>query len=399
MTSTVLTNIGQLVTCTGPAGTGEDSLQIISDAALEIIDGTIHQVGRASDEWVDTTTGPGTTVIDMGGRAVIPGFVDSHTHMVFAGHRIDEFVHRMSGHPYTASGISTTVEATRAASTPELQKLASQRRTGAQAQGTTTLETKTGYGLTVADEARLADIAASVADVVTFLGAHLVPTDYTNDPEGYVDLVCGEMLDAVAEKVSRIDVFLEQGAFTTDQARRILFAGKNRGLTPVIHGSQLGPGDAPALALEVEAVSIDHGTFLTDADLQLLGGSGTAVTLLPITELATQQPPPDARRIRDAGVTIALASNMNPGSGHSSSMPLAITLAVTTMHMSPADALWSATAGGAHVLRLPDRGQITPGARADIIELDAPHYAHLAYQPGMPLIRRVWQAGELVSGF
>ena len=393
MPSTLLTHIGQLVTATGAPGSGEESLGIITDAVVEVAGDRVSRVGRMSDDWVAQATKDASQVVDIEGRAVIPGFVDSHTHLVFAGDRINEFTRRMSGEAYQASGIATTVNATRAASDDELLALAEGHRQVALRQGTTTIEVKTGYGLTAAHEKLLAEVASEVADMVTFLGAHLVPEEFRENPDGYVDLVCGETLDAVAPLVSRIDVFLEHGAFTLDQARRVLTAGIDRGLTPVIHAAQLGPGGGAALAVELGAASLDHGTYLSDSDVALLAGTTTVVTVLPITELATKQPPPDARQLIEAGVTIAIASNMNPGSGHSSSMPLAIALAVTTMNMSPADALWSATAGGARALRLDDRGVIAPGARADLIELDANHFAHLAYQPGMPLIRRVWQRG------
>ena len=393
----LFTDIGQLVTATGPAGKGEQSLGIVTDAAIEVVGDRVTRVGHMSEPWVSEAKASDAEVVSVSGRAVIPGFVDSHTHLVFAGDRIGEFTARMSGEPYQASGIATTVTATRSSTDDELLALASERRRVARSQGTTTMEVKTGYGLSVEHEARLARVASAVGDVVTYLGAHLIPEEFTTDKDAYVDLVCGPMLDAVADHVSRVDVFLETGAFNADQARTILLAGKDRGLVPVIHGSQLGPGDAAKVAIEVGAASLDHGTFLTDDDVTLLAGSDTVVTLLPITELATKQPPPDAKRLLDAGITVAVASNMNPGSGHSSSMPLAIALAVTTMNMSPADALWSATAGGARALRLDDRGIIAQGSRADLIELDATHFAHLAYQPGMPLIRRVWQAGVAVS--
>lgn len=392
----LLTDIGQLTTATGEPGQGEDSLGLITDAVVEVTVDTITRVGHRGESWVTESHSSADEVVSMGHRAVIPGFVDSHTHAIFAGNRLPEFLSRMAGTPYAAGGIRTTVAATRDASDEDLREGLRHRVSRALEQGTTTMEVKTGYGLSVADEERLARIAREVVEDVTFLGAHVVPDEWADQPEGYVGLVCGEMLDAVAPHVRRIDVFLEAGAFTPDQARRILRAGSDRGLIPVLHGGQLGPGEGALIAREFGAASLDHGTYLSDTDLDVLDGSGVVVTLLPITEISTRQPPPDGRRLIERGIPVALASNLNPGSGHSSSMPLVISLAVSLMHFSPADALWSATAGGARALRRSDRGVIAPGARADLIELDADHYGHLAYQPGMPLIRRVWQAGSLV---
>ena len=332
-------------------------------------------------------------VVDVGGRAVIPGFVDSHTHLVFGGDRADEFEARMTGTPYAAGGIRRTVAATRAASDEELRTRLAGFVAELHDQGTTTFEVKTGYGLSVHDEARLARLAAEVTPEVTFLGAHVVPADYAERRDEYVDLVVGEMLRACAPHSRWIDVFCERGAFSADESRRILAAGVAHGLLPRVHGNQLGPGDGVRLAVAAGAASVDHCTYLDDADVAALAGSDTVATLLPGVEFSTRQPYPDARRLIDAGVTVALASDCNPGSSFTSSMPLMIALAVREMGMTPAEAVWAATAGGARALRRDDVGVIEPGRRADLVLLDAPTRVHLAYRPGVPLIHRVFKDG------
>jgi imidazolonepropionase len=329
----------------------------------------------------------------VAGAAVIPGFVDSHTHLVFGGDRSAEFAARMAGRPYAAGGIRTTVAATRAAGDDELRARLAGFVDELHRQGTTTFEVKTGYGLTVADEARAARLAAEVTPEVTFLGAHVVPAEYADAREAYVDLVCGEMLDACAPLCRWIDVFCETGAFTAAETRRILTAGIARGLLPRVHGNQLGPGAGVRVAVELGAASVDHCTYLDDEDIAALAGSATVATLLPGVEFSTRQPYPDARRLIDAGVTVALASDCNPGSSFTSSMPLMIALAVREMGMTPAEAVWAATAGGARALRRDDVGRIQPGARADLVVLDAPSRVHLAYRPGVPLVEAVYRGG------
>ena len=387
MTTTLITGIGELTTNdptpTDPCGT-------LLDAAVLIDGGRIAWVGPsalapAADETVDAR-----------GRAVLPGFVDSHSHLVFAGDRAAEFEARMAGQPYAAGGIRSTVRATRAAGDDELRArlrgfVAELRR-----QGTTTVEIKSGYGLSVADEERLVRLAAEVTPEVTFLGAHVVPAEYAEDPDAYVDLVVGPMLDACAPHARWIDVFCETGAFTVAQSRRILEAGIARGLAPRVHASQLGPGDGVRMAVDVGAASVDHGTFLTDADIAALAASDTVLTLLPGVEFSTRQPYPDARRLLDAGVTIALSCDTNPGSSFTSSLPFCIAIAVRDMGMTPAEAVWAATAGGAQALRRDDIGRLVPGARADLVLLDAPTRVHLAYRPGVPLVARVWKDGAPV---
>lgn len=385
--STLITNIGELTTNVGIDG---DLCGTRHDAAVLIEDGRIAWAGAASHAPEADET------VDAGGRAVIPGFVDSHSHLVFAGDRAVEFEARMAGQKYAAGGIRSTVAATRAASDEDLRARLRGFLAEMVAQGTTTVEIKSGYGLSVADEERLVRLAAEVTPEVTFLGAHVVPAEYADRPDEYVDLVVGPMLDACAPHAKWIDVFCETGAFTVAQSRRVLEAGIARGLAPRVHASQLGPGEGVRLAVELGSASVDHGTYLTDEDVDALAASDTVLTLLPGVEFSTRQPYPDARRLIDAGVTVVLACDTNPGSSFTSSMPFCIAVAVRDMGMTPAEAVWAATAGGARALRRDDVGIIAPGARADLVLLDAPTRIHLAYRPGVPLVRTVWKDGVTV---
>jgi imidazolonepropionase len=391
MTTHLITEIGQLVS-NDPHGVGDDSiLGIVTNAAVLIENDRVAWVGAAA------AAPPADAETSLHGATLIPGFVDSHTHLVFAGDRSAEFEARMDGMPYTAGGIRSTVRKTRAASDDELLSRLRTLIMELRAQGTTTVEIKSGYGLTVAHERRLLELAATVTDEVTFLGAHVVPPEFEDDPEGYVDVVVGDMLDACAPLARWIDVFCESGAFTPEQSRRILTAGAQRGLGIRMHAGQLAPGPGVRLAVELGAASVDHCTYLTDDDVSALAGSRTVATLLPGVEFSTRQPYPDARHLLDAGVTVALASDCNPGSSFTSSMPFCIAIAVRDMHMRPAEAVWAATAGGAAALNRTDVGRIAPGARADLVELAAPNYLHLAYRPGVPLVRRVWKDGAVAS--
>lgn len=374
-----------LITGIGELTTNDPELGKLRDAALVLDGETVAWAGPAAQ------APDADERLDVEGRAVLPGWVDSHTHLVFAGDRTAEFEARMAGQAYAAGGIAVTVDATRAASDEQLAANLRRHVEEAAAQGTTCLETKTGYGLTVADEARSARIAGAVADEVTFLGAHLVPPGA--DAESYVDLVCGEMLDAVAPHVRWADVFCETGAFDEAQSARVLKAAAERGLGLRVHGNQLGEGPGVRLAVELDAASVDHCTYLSHADVEALASSSTVATVLPACDLSTRQSLAPARRLLDAGATVALASNANPGSSYTTSMAFCVTTAVLQMRMTVDEAVWSATAGGARALRRDDVGYLRPGARADVHVLDAPSTTHLAYRPGVPLTHAVWRKG------
>jgi imidazolonepropionase len=380
--STLITNIGELITNADAAGPARE-------AALVLEDGVVAWTGAAAG------APAADEIVDAAGRAVLPGFVDSHAHLVFAGERGAEFAARMAGQPYRAGGIASTVAATRAA--PDEQLDANLRRLAAEmlAQGITTFECKSGYGLTVADEARSVELASRVTPEVTYLGAHVVPPEYAGDVSGYVDLVRGPMLAACAPHAKWVDVFCEAGAFGADEARAVLAAGQAAGLLPRIHANQLGYGPGVQVAVEVGAASADHCTYLSDADVEALAASATVATLLPGVEFSTRQPYPDARRLVEAGVSVAIATDCNPGSCFTSSMPFCIALAVRDMRLTTSEAIWAATAGGARALRRDDVGHLGIGARADVIMLEAPSHAYLAYRPGVPQIAAVWQAGTL----
>lgn len=390
MTSLVLDGIGLLVRpdLSGPVGT----LEVTQRAALAFADGRVAWVGAAG-------AAPACDArIDVAGRSVVPGFVDSHTHLVFGGDRTAEFRDRMAGAPYTAGGIASTVRATRAAPDEVLSARAAALAREALRSGTTTLEVKSGYGLTVADEARLVRIAATLTTEATFLGAHVVPEEYLDHPDDYVALVAGPMLDACAPHVRWVDVFCERGAFDAAATRTVLEAGARRGLGLRVHAGQLGPGPGVALACELGAASADHVTHLTGSDVDALASSGTVATLLPGAEFSTRSRYPDARRLVDAGAVVALASDCNPGTSFTTSMPLMVALGVREMHLTVEEALWAATAGGARALRRGDIGGLALGSHADAVVLDAPDPGWLAYRPGVDLVQCVVRGGTVVRG-
>lgn len=387
--TTALTNIGTLVT--NDPSLGDGPLGVRENAAVVFEDGVVAWVGDSAD------APAADTGVDLGGRAVLPGFVESHSHLVFAGERAEEFAARMSGEKYAAGGIRTTIEATRAASDDQLAANVRRLLDESLRSGSTTVEIKSGYGQSTRDELRSVQVAGRFTDEVTLLAAHVPPPEYAGRGDEYVTMAVDEMIPACAPYAKWIDVFCERGAFTVEQSRAVLAAGVAHGLIPRVHGNQLGEGPGVQLAVEMGAASVDHVTYVTDADIDALAGSSTVATLLPGADFSTRNQYPGARALIDAGVTVALGADCNPGTCYTTSLPFCIAIAVRDMHMTPAEAVWAATAGGAKALRRDDVGSLRIGARADAIALDAPSYLHLAYRPGVPLIREVFKDGVLAT--
>lgn len=389
MTTTLIDNIGLLVTNDPSNDVGDGSpLGVVRDAAMVVDASRVLWVGRRS-------SAPECDArADVDRQTVVPGFVDSHSHLIFAADRADEFVSRMAGTPYTAGGIAATLIATREASDATLRSNASRLVAEMASSGTTTVEIKTGYGLTVADETRGVAIAQSLTTESTFLGAHVVPIEYRDHRDDYVSLVGGSMLEACAPGTRWIDVFCDRGAFSVDEARVILQAGVARGLLPRLHAHQLERTGAVQLGVELDAASVDHCNHMSDADVDALAGSATVATVLPGADFSTRSPYADARRMIDAGVVVALATDCNPGSSYTTSMPFCIAVAVRDMHLTPAEALWAATAGGARALRRADIGTLAVGKQADFAVIAAPSYVHLAYRPGVALVSATWKSAR-----
>lgn len=387
MSSTLITGISQLVT---NSSVGDGDLGIVCDVAFAVEDGRVSWIGAAVD------APDADSVVDVNGRAVIPGFVDSHAHLMFAGDRAAEFSARMAGEAYTAGGIKRTMALTRAASDDDLRRHCAALIDEMAASGITHLEIKSGYGLTVADEVRAVRIAREFTEDVTLLAAHVVPPEFVDNRDSYIDLIINEMIPAVTGVARWVDVFADRGAFTIDETRKIFSAAHGFGLR--LHGNQLERGETVPLVQEFDIASIDHCTFMSDEDLNVLAASNTVATLLPGAEFSTRSPYPDARRFLDAGVSVAIATDCNPGSSFTTSMPFCLAVAVRDMHFTVDQALAAATVGGAQALRRSDAGRLTPGAPADFVVLDAPSYVHLAYRPGVNLIHQTWRDGSLVAG-
>ena len=386
MSSTAFTNIATLVT--NDPNIGEGSLGILHDATVVIEDSQIKFVGKGSQTGVDN-------VIDCSGKTLLPGFVDSHTHLIFAGDRSQEFSARSRGEKYTAGGITTTVAATRHASNVELQNNAQRLLNEALSYGTTTVEIKSGYGLNELDEARSIEIASEFTSETTLLAAHVVPAEFKDDVDRYVDLIVTKIIPVT--KAKWIDVFCDTGAFSEDQSRRILEAGIAKGLIPRIHANQLQRTNAVQLAIELGAASADHLSNSTDADIQALAASQTVATLLPGAEFSTQHEGKLGRKFLDAGASVAIASDCNPGSSYTTSMPFCIAAAVSLMGFNVEEAVLAATLGGAKALRRTDIGKIAPGFMADMALLKTDSYIHLAYRPGVNLVSHTYKSGRAVT--
>ena len=381
--SVLYTDIASLVLPSEAFG----ELEVITAAAMLVANGKVAWVGKSS------SAPAADEVVSLMDKTVIPGFVDSHAHLMFGGERSEEFAHRMQGMPYAAGGIATTVAATRQASEDQLRANAQKLIQELYASGITHFEIKSGYGLDVQTEARSLKVAREFTQDVTFLGAHVVPQD--KDREEYLGLVCGEMLQAAKPYAKWVDIFCDRGAFSVAEAREILTAGIAAGLKPRMHANQLENLGAISLAVELDCASVDHCTHLSDEDIALLAGSNTVATLVPGAEFSTRSPYPDAGRLLAAGVKVAIATDCNPGSSFTTSMPFCIALAVRELNLSPDQALWAATKGGAAALRN-DKGSLNLGVDADFVVLDAPNHIHLAYRPGVQLVEATFIAGQKV---
>jgi imidazolonepropionase len=383
---TLVRNIGELITNEGSGSYRKHGF------AFTFSEGIINWVGPETDAPLNCEH-----VIDAAGCAVLPGFVDSHSHLIFAGNRSSEFAARMSGEPYAAGGIRSTVTATRAATDAQLRSNCESLVSEFHAGGITTFEIKSGYGLDVDNEVRSLRIAREFTPETTYLGAHVIPQEFTKDPDAYVDLVCGEMLTAALPYSRWIDVFCDKGAFNPDQARRILQAGADAGLLVKLHANQIESIGGIDVARELGAISVDHLTHTSDSELKTLADAGIVATLLPGVEFSTRSPYPDAKRFFDAGVEVALATDCNPGSSFTTSMQFVIALAVREMHMSVDQAIRAATLGGAHALARTDIAVLSPGMKADFIVLSAPSIDFLAYRPGVPQIAHTYLAGKALT--
>jgi len=391
MTDLLVTGIGRMVTNSGPP---------VVDAAVAVEGGRISYAGPAGDA---PAQGSGRH-IDCEGRAVIPGFVDAHTHLVFAGDRAAEFTQRLAGAGYTGGGILSTVAATRAASEEDLFLAAAGRVHRMIAGGSTTVEIKTGYGLDLETEQRLLRVAHRLAAELpitvrtTFLGAHTIPLEFRDHPDGYVDLIVDEILPSVAADADYCDVFVEEGAFDVDQARRILEAAASLGLQTRVHAEQLSHSGGARLAAEVGAASADHLDYATEADARALAEAGVCAVLTPGASYSLRKPQAPGPMLLDHGVTVAVATDCNPGTSYFESMGLVVSLACVLMGLTVEQAIFAATRGGALSLGLDDHGILEPGAVGDLVILDAPAETHLAYRPATNLVWKTIKGGVVAVG-
>lgn len=394
MTDLLLTGIGQLTTNMGRS---------IADAVVAVEDGTITYAGSSQD--APDQTGER---YDCGGMAVIPGFVDAHTHLVFSGDRSDEFSRRLGGESYAeiaaaGGGILSTVAATRASSEDELFDMAAARVWRMIRTGTTTVEIKSGYGLDLETELRQLVVARRIGDVLpvtvktTFLGGHSVPPEFKDDRGGYIDQLVEDVMPAASPLADYCDVFVEEGIFTVDEARRIFTRGAELGLGARVHAEQLSHTGGAELAADLGAVSADHLDHATEDDARALAAAGVSAVLVPGASYTLRSPQAPGPMLLDHGCNLALATDCNPGTSYFESMAPILSLAVVHMGLTVDQAITAATLGGARSLGFDDRGYIAPGAVADFIVLDAPSATHLVYRPGSDLVSQVFKDGVAVG--
>jgi imidazolonepropionase len=408
----LVTNIGELATPTGTtaaSGQAMSGIKLARDAVIVVNVDKIIWAGPASE--LPSIEGPAPDVVDAGGRAVIPGFVDSHTHFIFGGYRDEEFLWRAGGMPYMeihqrGGGIATSVAATRAASTQELVRSGAIRLERMLELGVTTVEGKSGYGLDLDTELRQLEAMKTLmsrqpVDIIpTFMGMHSVPVEYPGQPSAYTDHVLSKVLPKIRKQgIARFcDVFCEKGVFELVDSRRFLEAAKAMGFGIKLHADEIQRLGGAGLAAALGATSADHLLKADPADLAAMAAAGVIATCLPLTAFVLREPYADARSMIDAGCAVALASDLNPGSCYSQSIPLAAALGVLYMGMSMEEVLCALTLNGAAALGLAhDRGSLEAGKLADILILDAPSYRHLAYHTGMNIISTVIKRGKVVS--
>lgn len=404
----ILTGAGELVTL--EPRLGEGPLGVIRGGALAALSGTIVWIGRTAEVRKTVWLLRGGHELDARGRVVLPGFVDSHTHLVFAGSREKEFAQRIAGASYqriaaAGGGILSTVEATRDATADELIALARRRLDLALQHGTTTLEAKSGYGLTTIDEVKMLEVIRSLREAhpvevhATFCGAHEVPPEFKGDTDGYVDLIVNEMLPEVTGKrlADYCDVFCEQGVFSVAQARRILFAAREAGLRAKLHADEFVATGGAELAAEVGALSADHLLAARLDGIRAMKEAGVIATLLPGTAFFLRLPYAPARAFLETGIIVALATDFNPGSSYTPNMQLIITLACTQMRMTVEEAIQAATLGGARAMGLETKvGSLARGKTCDLTVMDIPNYYHLPYLFGVNHVQSVVKAGQIV---
>ncbi|WP_425060057.1 Imidazolonepropionase [Sporomusa carbonis] len=408
----LIKNAAELVTCSGSApktGAAMNDLGIIHDGAVLVEDGIITKVG-ATAELLSAITGPVDKEIDAAGKCVLPGFVDSHTHFVFGGYRAEEFSWRLRGDTYMeimerGGGIVNTVRDTRLASKQELKELARKRLDSMLALGVTTVEGKSGYGLDLDTEIKQLEVMAelqgeqAVEIVTTFMGAHAVPQEYQGRSGEFIDFLINEVLPVVAERklAEFCDVFCEKGVFSVDESRRLLLAASKLGMKSKLHADEIVQLGGAELAAELAAVSADHLLHVSDEGIRKMAETKVVATLLPATAFSLKEPYARGRVMIDSGVPVALASDFNPGSCFTGSIPLIIALATLYMGLTPAETISALTINAAAAVDKADKiGSIESGKQADIIILEHPSHLYLPYHIGVSIVETVIKKGKVV---